>query len=58
MQESYLFQIIWGKLNENCHYRTDLSFELMNYQGFQNNHKFKKNCGTANVALAFKTRMT
>jgi hypothetical protein len=32
-----LIQIIWGKLNENCHCRTDLSFELMNYQGFQNN---------------------
>jgi hypothetical protein len=26
--ENYLFQIIWGELYENYHYRTDFSFEL------------------------------
>jgi hypothetical protein len=28
LQESYLFQIIWGELYENSHYRTESSFEL------------------------------
>jgi hypothetical protein len=32
---SYLFQIIWGELYENCHYRIDFSFEVLNIKAFE-----------------------